>query len=109
MNVRRADDGYRLRIDLPTIRALMDDYAVQDLWHVLEQPAIAKEIHCVLGGRSDTVPARDQKRLQELASKTDTVALHVLERAGHWVHADDPEGLLELVAAALGPPNGRSP
>src|SRR5262249_5571246 len=37
MNVRRADDGFRLRLDLDAIRALLDDYLAVDLWPVLER------------------------------------------------------------------------
>jgi hypothetical protein len=27
--------------------------------------------------------------------------MHTLEKAGHWVHVDDLEGLLELMVGAL--------
>ena len=32
---------------------------------------------------------------------TGDVHLHVLEDAGHWVHVDNPEGLMEMLAAGL--------
>jgi pimeloyl-ACP methyl ester carboxylesterase len=102
MNVRRAEDGYRLRVDLPSIRAMMSDYFEQDLWPILEAPGAAKEVHIVLGGRSTSVPAADKERYRELAARSaGAVQVHDLPKAGHWVHADDPEGLLDFMRPAL--------
>ena len=99
MNVRRADDGYRLRLDLKVIRALIEDYYAQDLWPVIEDRAGgAPEFHVVLGGRSESVPEPDVARFKDLA-RAGAVHLHVLPNAGHWLHADDPEGLLSALAA----------
>lgn len=99
MNVRRAEDGYRLRLDLNVIRALIEDYYRRDLWPVIEsRPSGAPEFHVVLGGKSESVPEPDVKRFHELA-QAGTVRLHVLPTAGHWLHADDPEGLLRALAA----------
>jgi pimeloyl-ACP methyl ester carboxylesterase len=104
MNLRRAEggDGFRLRVDLQTIRALMDDYFAQDLWPVLEAPAVAREVHIVLGGRSTAVSEADKERYRALAARSPgALRVHDLPSAGHWVHADDPEGLLALLRAAL--------
>ena len=105
MNVRRAPDGFRLRLDLPAIRELFEDYLSADLWAVLDEPGLARSIDVVVGGKSDAFSAEDRARLAELASRS-VVRAHVLD-AGHWVHFDDPEGLFALVAAALGSDVGR--
>jgi pimeloyl-ACP methyl ester carboxylesterase len=102
-NVRRADDGFRLRLDLDAISALLTDYFATDLWHVLEQPGFADEIHMVIGGRSDALDASDRARLASLPG----VMTHVLPEAGHWVHVDAPDALLGLVEAALRRSAGR--
>lgn len=104
MNLQRAEDGYRLRVDLRTIRALLEDYFKQDLWPTLEAPRhlAAREVHVVLGGRSLSVPEADKARYRELAERSlGAVSVHELPSAGHWVHADDPEGLISLVTNAL--------
>jgi pimeloyl-ACP methyl ester carboxylesterase len=51
----------------------------------------------VRGGRSDRWRAEDLQRLAQ-AVAAGVVVDTVLERAGHWVHTDDPEGLLAIVA-----------
>ena len=100
MNLRRSDDGFRLRLDLDAIRALLDDYFAVDLWRVLEDGRRARELHLVLGGASDALDPADRARLAALGSK---VVTHVLEGAGHWVHVDAPEALFALLAGALAP------
>jgi pimeloyl-ACP methyl ester carboxylesterase len=95
MSLRPSDDGYRLVYDLPAIRALMADYFASDLWSVVEDPARASVVELVVGGKSDSVPPEDRARAER------SVRVHVLERAAHWVHADDPEGLHAVLESAL--------
>jgi esterase len=101
MNLRRSDDGFRLRLDLDAIGALLDDYFAVDLWRVLEEGRLARALHVVLGGRSDALDEADRARLAALGSKVD---VHVLEGAGHWVHVDAPDALFAVLAGALAPP-----
>jgi esterase len=101
MNLRRADDGFRLRLDLDAVGALLDDYFNVDLWRVLEEGRLARELHMVLGGLSDVLDAADRARLATLGS---TVTTHVLEGATHWVHVDAPEALFALITGALARP-----
>jgi esterase len=97
MNVRRVDDGFRLRLDLDAITALLDDYFATDLWHVLEQPGFARAIHVVIAGRSDALDATDRARLATLSN----VTTHLIPEAGHWVHVDAPDTLVGLMVTAL--------
>lgn len=101
MNVRRAEDGLRLRLDLKILRALLDDYFAQDLWPVVEDPGRAGQLRVVLGGRSTSVPEDTQARLRELAAREPRLSVRVLPEAGHWVHVDDPDGLLAAVIELL--------
>ena len=101
MNVRRADDGYRLRLDLPGIRAMMTDFGALDLWPTLEDPTLARRIDLIVGGASRQFSNEDLARARLIESTHPRVHVSVLERAGHWVHTDDPVGLAELMANAL--------
>jgi esterase len=109
MNVRRAPaeeaspggDGFQLRLDLPAIRAMLEDYFTLDLWHVIEHQGFAREVHIVIGGRSKVWSAQDRARVEALATRGAVVYVHVLDSAGHLVHVDDPDGLFGAVREAL--------
>ena len=50
----------------------------------------------VAGGRSPAWPEED-RQLFEAQADPGRAALRVLPNAGHWVHADDPDGLLAVM------------
>lgn len=102
MNLEPTDDaGFRIRLDLPVVRALLVDYYKQDLWRAVEDPAMPGELHVVVAGRSTTVPAADRERLSTHQSHTGLTCVHLVPGAGHWVHADAPDDVVELLAGAL--------
>ena len=91
----------RFGLDMDAIGELLQDHDRQDLWHVVEASDRSTELRFVLGGRSTTISSQTRARLAELASRG-VVELMELPEAGHWVHADDPEGLLRLLQQRLG-------
>lgn len=99
MQVRRAPSGdhFELRLDLPAIRAMLEGYFATDCWEILESPPPATKVLVVAGGRSTVMRPADVQRLEALGS----VSLRVLARAGHWLHADDLDGLVDVVAPHL--------
>jgi pimeloyl-ACP methyl ester carboxylesterase len=101
MSLRRTEDGFRLRLDLPAIRALLEDFRARDLINVVEDGVGARALHLVVGGASDVVDGEARARLAEIPERNDRVRLHVLESAGHWLHADDPDGLFHIFRDAL--------
>lgn len=102
MNVRRDGDAFTFRLDLKVIRALVENYFTRDLWSVVESPAAARRLHFLVGGHSTLVDTSDRQRLAAIARRSPHVALHVLEDAGHWLHVDEPAGVLAHFVAALG-------
>jgi pimeloyl-ACP methyl ester carboxylesterase len=100
MNVRQAPDGkgYVMRVDVPALRALLDDYFSRDLWSVVEDPARTTKVHMVAGGKSNVLDPGERARAQRNAVQwPDTTWLHVVPNAGHWVHVDAPNDLFDLV------------
>ena len=102
MNLRTAPDGngYALRVELPALRALLDDYFARDEWPVIERESKTR-FHIVVGGRSTVLDEAERRRAEQLASESERVRLHVIEGAGHWIHVDAPDALFDLVAAAM--------
>lgn len=102
MNVRPVPNTTRFvfRIDVDAVRALLDDYFVRDLWPVLEHPPGTFRAHLVVGGRSTVVDDAERERARRCPRTT----VDVIESAGHWVHADAPDALREIVLARLDEP-----
>lgn len=86
MNVRRREDGlFDLPLDLDAIQQMLDDYFSVDLWDAAEKP----NVHFVAGSRGSM---SDEDRARTRAEIVD---------AGHWVHVDAPDRLLEIVRSRL--------
>jgi esterase len=101
MNVRHAPDGFRLRVDLDAVEALLDAYFTIDLWPVLERAEGARAFHVVVADGSDAFDGAERVRLAAISAREPRVHTHVVRGAGHWVHVDAPDALFELVRAAL--------
>ena len=97
-NVVRQDDRYVLRLDLPVVRAVLEDYYVRDLWSEIERSDSARQLHIVVAGQSFVWRDGDRARLSQL----DGIQLHFLEGAGHWVHVDAPDALRAMMVSQLG-------
>jgi pimeloyl-ACP methyl ester carboxylesterase len=99
-NLRRRGQHYEWAFDLDAIEQLLLDYFVQDLWPFVEAPKTAPEIHLVIAERSDRWSQEMRERSRGLPASSNT-HVHELPDAGHWVHVDNPAGLLELMAPRL--------
>jgi pimeloyl-ACP methyl ester carboxylesterase len=96
MNLVRTEDVFRMRLDLSAIHALIDDYFVQDLWPALEQLSCRTDL--VIGGRSTVFDPTERARASALAASSGgRVRVHVIEEAGHWLHVDAPDALLQAL------------
>jgi pimeloyl-ACP methyl ester carboxylesterase len=99
-NSRRDGDGYRWTFNLDAIEELMADYFRVDLWGYLGEPRERPDLHLVVAERSDRWTPELRARGRALPPST-RVTYHDLERSGHWVHVDNPEGLLALLREHL--------
>lgn len=99
-NLKRAEEGYRWAIDLEDVRELMADYFRVDLWGALAAPLPAERPRVVVAERSDRWTDAFRERAQHLAG-LGRLHYHDLPNAGHWVHVDNPSGLLELLLEHL--------
>jgi pimeloyl-ACP methyl ester carboxylesterase len=101
MNVRRDGDGYALRLDLPAIRAMLVDYFGRDLWPIVRDPRSTSRLVVVVAGRSTVFDAAARQLLSEARAVNPNLSIVDLPAAGHWVHVDDPAGLLAALRAGL--------
>lgn len=98
---RRSDELYWV-FDLTAIEELLVDYFRQDLWPYLEQERQGPEVQLIVAEQSDRWSADMRERALHLSEAT-RARTRVLPQAGHWLHVDNPEGLLELMRSLLAP------
>lgn len=101
MNLRQAEDGWRFGPPIESIRALLASYFAVDLWPVIESPPDGARVHVVIGDRSSVLDTADRERAAAIAARLpDRVTVDVLP-TDHWVHAEDPDGLLRAILARV--------
>jgi pimeloyl-ACP methyl ester carboxylesterase len=94
MNLEPSDGGgYRLRLDLDAVGALLADYYECDLWPALEKGP--GEAHLVIAARSRALDQEDRRRAGQLP-----IRVHTID-AGHWLHMEAPDALVALFSDQL--------
>lgn len=102
MNLERRGDGVSLRLDLKAIRALLADYFARDLWPSVESPLGKTKLSFLVGGASRVLSSEDLERLAAAAAATpERVEVRVIEGAGHWVHVDAPDAVLDALRGTV--------
>ncbi|MBI4544327.1 MAG: alpha/beta hydrolase [Gemmatimonadetes bacterium] len=99
-NLEPSDRGYRWRLDLETLEALLRDFFRTDLWRVVEEPPPGVRIHFIKAEASGVLSAVACGRLERAGERSGQVFLHRLA-GGHWLNADNPEGVLKLLETHL--------
>ncbi len=99
-NLQRDGDRYRWQFDLKALRLLLQDYFKTDLWPFIEKPKSAPKIALVIAEQSDRFDPNLRARAQALPSDT-CVQSYLLANSGHWMHVDNPDGLLSLLERGL--------
>ena len=94
--VRNASGGLVWRLDPDSMRALLESFFELDLWGVVEHPSAGTAIHLVRAVDSSIVDESVRDRFEAAGLATGSAHLHELE-GGHWLNADNPEGLAELL------------
>lgn len=93
LNLVRRDSDLVLRVDIDAIGSLLDSHYSSDLWPIVERRAAETKLTFVIGGRSPVFVAEQRERIYAMAKAKQLRAV-TLPNSGHWVHADDPDGLL---------------
>ena len=94
-NLRRTTGQYEWTFDLDAIEELMVDYRACDLWPYLESEDKPVSVHMLVAERSDRLSGTTRARAAALGP-TARVFTHLLENSGHWVHVDNPDGLMSF-------------
>lgn len=98
-NLTSGPDGYRWRFDLSSIEELLRDFFDRDLWDVVERPPEGMEVHLVKAAESSVLSGEALERVRRAAGGP-RMYLHEVS-GGHWVNADNPDALVDLLVRYL--------
>lgn len=91
---RKSDGGFEWKINLPVI-----DKKIEAMGEGIEQQlAIEKDVLFIRGEKSDYIQDRDNILIVQLFPNSE---VKTVKNAGHWVHAEQPKALLEMVTEFL--------
>ncbi|KAG6480007.1 hypothetical protein ZIOFF_063484 [Zingiber officinale] len=102
-NLNNDGEHVEWAFDLQACIDMFNSYREESYWSLLESPPNELEIAIVRAENSDRWPEHVVNRLNHLSQKRrgpkeGKVSFHLLPKSGHWVHVDNPKGLLEIVA-----------
>jgi pimeloyl-ACP methyl ester carboxylesterase len=106
-NLRRnAPQNFSWTFDLNGIADMYESYEKANLWEIVENVPRGVHINFLKAERSlHRWALEDLQRIhaaEEVASDEGAgVQMHVLQDAGHWVHADNPDGLFKILSATF--------
>lgn len=97
-NLGRDGDALTWRLDFDAMERLLVNFFDIDMWHVIERPAAAHDVHVLKASESNAITPDAVARLE--AASGEQVTLH--HRAGgHWIHAESPSVVTELLLQHL--------
>jgi esterase len=85
--------------DMKCVHELFENYAQTDMWGFLEDYTGHSYIHFVRAEKNSAWTADVQRRFESLRSER--VSLDTMPNVGHWLHAENPQGLAQLIAAKV--------
>ncbi|CAH0480515.1 unnamed protein product [Peronospora belbahrii] len=95
----RSPELYEWKMDVDVVEQLFRSFLATDLWPVVETPPRTKgkdvELHFVHASKNNMWTPELLDRLD--AQQENKVYHHVLEKSGHWVHIDNPVGLMKII------------
>ncbi|XP_047955093.1 protein ABHD11 [Salvia hispanica] len=102
-NLKKSGEHETWAFNLDGAVQMFKSYSEMDYWPLLENPPNGMEVGIVRAEKSDRWDSDIIEQLEHVTARRDhatkgKVSVHVLPNAGHWVHVDNPKGLLDIVA-----------
>jgi len=94
MNLQPGENGLSWRINLPALKANYQALMAP----VCEHAVLSIPSQFIYGGQSDYVTADDRKLIEQHFTQA---IFAVIDKAGHWVHAERPQQFKQLVEEFL--------
>lgn len=96
--VGNEDDGYVWNFHIPGVFNLYESYGKTDYSDLLVEPPDQCHVEIIRALESKGWDEESIDKLHHLSSNSRGMTrVHELENAGHWLHAENPSGLVELM------------
>jgi pimeloyl-ACP methyl ester carboxylesterase len=92
-NLEAGPEGLQWKFDLNAIEAMLRFYEETSYWKLLEENIHETRYDFIRAQGEDRFSLCDIEKFA-LLQKKGLIYLHLLPNAGHWVHIDNPKGLL---------------
>ena len=89
--------GCYLGLNIDTILELMTDFCNLDAWPILENYDEDGRIIYLRAGNNLNWSEETLNRLKRIEMENDRIKLLEMPNVGHWLHSEDPVGLLEIM------------
>ena len=94
-NLKRTDqDSFEWKLNLPVIRDNIENVGVA----VNDRTSVEKPVLFIRGNQSDYIQDEDEPLIEKVFPQAQ---VKTIEGAGHWVHAEQPDALYEVVTDFL--------
>lgn len=94
--------AYRYSFDIETVSQLFEDFCERDMWGFLDNYQGSCKIHFIQAGKNRAWTAETLDRFAQLNAKNENIMLHTMPHVGHWLHAEDVHGMLDIIATHSG-------
>eukprot|EP01125_Pyxidicula_operculata_P000687 TRINITY_DN1065_c1_g4_i2.p1 TRINITY_DN1065_c1_g4~~TRINITY_DN1065_c1_g4_i2.p1 ORF type:complete len:330 (-),score=86.53 TRINITY_DN1065_c1_g4_i2:26-1015(-) len=99
-NLTFTQDGYRWKFNSRGVHDMFLDYIHLSMWDFLKRPPRNLAVHLVKAEKSDRWTPEVNNQLKEAQESSPQTNIHSMN-ASHWVHYDNPEGLIKLLSQHL--------
>ncbi|BCS33410.1 alpha/beta hydrolase [Luteitalea sp. TBR-22] len=103
-NLVHEADAFRWKLDFDVMEQLLHEFFRTSLWPVLDPGAPGHDIHVLKATQSSVISAEAVARMERLqgAAADGRARVHVHHReGGHWIHAESPGVVVDLLAEWL--------
>lgn len=94
--------AFRYSFDIKTVKPLFDDFCHLSMWDFLETYNGSANIHFIRAGKNSAWNQETLDRFADLSAKNNKIHLYTMPHVGHWLHAEDPKGVLDIIATHSG-------
>lgn len=100
-NLVRSDGRWQFQLDIDRVEAMLLDQHRFDAWPLVQSSSCERISFCI-GGKSKVVSEASRNRLEDLqVQQPGRIRVEIFEGAGHWVHIDAADDLLQFVSERM--------